>query len=184
MSHSLLEYYRAMARNNAWSNARLLEACTQLSDEAFAARRISFFPSLQMTLNHILLVDRYYLADLKGDGRKLQQNKIPFPRASDLATAQAAIDREMVAFCDALTEADLDRIVPIDRNDGIAYREKIGAILAHLFVHQIHHRGQAHAMLAGTDVAPPQLDEFFLASDAPSRAISLARLGLLDVTSA
>jgi len=184
MSHSVLEHYRAMARNNAWSNARLLEACMQLSDEAFAAPRISFFPSLQMTLNHILLVDRYYLADLKGDGRKIQQNKIPVPRASDLATAQAAIDRELVAFCDALTEADLDRIVPIDRNDGIAYREKVGAILAHLFVHQIHHRGQAHAMLAGTDVAPPQLDEFFLASDAPSRALSLARLGLLDVTNA
>ena len=184
MFHSLLEHYRAMARNNAWSNERLLEACTRLSDEAFAAPRVSFFPSLQMTLNHILLVDRSYLADMKGEGRKIQQNKIPFPRASDLAAAQAASDRELVAFCDALTEANLDRIVPIDRNDGIAYRETVGAILAHLFVHQIHHRGQAHAMLAGTEVAPPQLDEFFLASDAPSRAISLARLGLLDVTSA
>jgi len=182
MSHSVLEHYRAMARNNAWSNARLLEACTRLSDEAFAAPRVSFFPSLQMTLNHILLVDRYYLADMKGEGRKIQENKIPFPRASDLATAQAAIDRELVALCDALTEADLDCIVPIDRNDGIAYRENVGAILAHLFVHQVHHRGQAHAMLAGTEVPPPQLDEFFLASDAPSRAISLARLGLLDVT--
>ena len=36
------------------------------------------------------------------------------------------------------------------------------ALLPHLFQHQIHHRGQAHAMLAGTGVAPPQLDEFFL----------------------
>jgi len=181
MTHSLLEHYRAMARNNAWSNARLLEACARLSDEAFAAPRVSFFPSLQMTLNHILLVDRYYLADMKADGRKIPQNKIPFPRASDLAAAQAAIDRELVAFCDALSEADLDRIVPIDRNDGIAYRETVGAILVHLFVHQIHHRGQAHAMLAGTEVAPPQLDEFFLASDAPGRAVSLARLGIPDL---
>ncbi len=181
MQYSLIDYFRAMARNNAWSNARLLEACTRLSDEAFAAPRVSFFPSLQMTLNHILLVDRYYLADLKGDGRKIEENKIPFPRASDLAAAQAAIDRELVAFCDALTEADLDRIVPIDRNDGIAYRETVGAILSHLFVHQIHHRGQAHAMLAGTDVSPPQLDEFFLASDAPGRAVGLVRLGLSDL---
>jgi uncharacterized damage-inducible protein DinB len=36
-------------------------------------------------------------------------------------------------------------------------------------VHQIHHRGQAHAMLAGTSVAPPQLDEFFLDYDASRR---------------
>ena len=184
MRHSLLEHYRAMARNNAWSNARLLEACARLSDGAFAAPRVSFFPSLQMTLNHILLVDRYYLADLNGEGRKIQQNKIPFPRANDLATAQSASDRELVAFCDALTEADLDRIVPIDRNDGITYRETTGAILVHLFVHQIHHRGQAHAMLAGTEVAPPQLDEFFLASDAPGRGAGLARLGISDLDEA
>jgi hypothetical protein len=30
---------------------------------------------------------------------------------------------------------------------------------AHLFQHQIHHRGQAHAMLSGTSAAPPQLGE-------------------------
>ena len=27
--------------------------------------------------------------------------------------------------------------------------------------HQVHHRGQAHAMLAGTAMPPPPLDEFF-----------------------
>ena len=43
--------------------------------------------------------------------------------------------------------------------------ERTDAILAHLFQHQIHHRGQAHAMLAGTAVPPPQLDEFFLDYD-------------------
>jgi len=54
----------------------------------------------------------------------------------------------------------------------------VHAVLAHLFVHQIHHRGQAHAMLSGTRVAPPQLDEFFLVWDAPRRAAELRRLGL------
>ena len=44
-------------------------------------------------------------------------------------------------------------------------KETIGNTLLHLFQHQIHHRGQAHAMLAGTSVAPPQLDEFFLEFD-------------------
>ncbi len=43
--------------------------------------------------------------------------------------------------------------------------ERIDAVLPHLFQHQIHHRGQAHAMLSSTGVAPPQLDEFFLDFD-------------------
>jgi hypothetical protein len=36
--------------------------------------------------------------------------------------------------------------------------------------HQVHHRGQVHAMLAGTSVAPPQLDEFVMDGDADVEA--------------
>lgn len=50
-------------------------------------------------------------------------------------------------------------------------------LLAHLFQHQLHHRGQVHAMLAGTRVKPPQLDEFFCANEAHLRAAELAEPG-------
>jgi uncharacterized damage-inducible protein DinB len=174
---SLVDHFRRMARNNAWANDRLLTACRQLTDAEFAAPRVSFFPSLRLTLNHILQVDRNYLADMRGLGRQsLPPWKIHDDPAA-LAEAQRRIDRELVAFCDGLSEADLDRVVTIDRKDGLDYRESIGAILAHLFQHQIHHRGQAHAMLAGTRVPPPQLDEFLLDSDAGRRADDLKRLG-------
>ena len=57
---------------------------------------------------------------------------------------------------------------------------KNGIKFAHLFQHQIHHRGQVHAMLAGTPVKPPQLDEFFCANEAHLRAAELAELGLSE----
>jgi hypothetical protein len=47
----------------------------------------------------------------------------------------------------------------------------------HLFQHDIHHRGQAHAMLSGISVKPPQLDEFFAAGEAPLRAAEFGELG-------
>src|SRR5512141_1185092 len=59
-------------------------------------------------------------------------------------------------------------------------RDSIRRILAHLFQHQIHHRGQAHAMLAGTAAKPPQLDEFYCAGDAPLRAQDFAALGFSE----
>jgi uncharacterized damage-inducible protein DinB len=175
---SIAEHFRGMARNNAWSNARLLASCCRLSPAAFAAGRVSFFPSLQETLNHILVVDRCYIADLKGTGRQILVNEIPYPDCAALAAAQAESDRELIEFCDALDEAVLQRQVTIDRHDGTICRETVAAILSHLFVHQIHHRGQAHAMLAGTTEAPPQLDEFFLAADAPRRQAELQHLGI------
>jgi len=48
---------RAMAYNNAWANHRLLSACAALSQAEFEAPRTSFFPSIQATLNHILVID-------------------------------------------------------------------------------------------------------------------------------
>jgi uncharacterized damage-inducible protein DinB len=41
--------------------------------------------------------------------------------------------------------------------------------LAHFFNHQTHHRGQAHAMLSSTRVAPPSLDMIlFLREELPA----------------
>ncbi|HUI58759.1 MAG TPA: DinB family protein [Steroidobacteraceae bacterium] len=173
-------HFRAMARNNACSNNRLLKACRELSQDEFEAKRVSFFPFLQLTLNHILLVDWYYLDGLEKGGRGLSifESEVPFPTLSDLVVAQRATDTRLVRYCDGLTEEALEEVVTFDRGEHGLHREAIHAVLTHLYVHQIHHRGQAHAMLAGTRIKPPQLDEFFLAGDAPLREHELTELGL------
>ena len=67
----------------------------------------------------------------------------------------------------------------IPRRIGVV-RERVRRLLAHVFEHQIHHRGQAHAMLAGTRVKPPQLDEFFCTEEAHLRAADFAELGFSE----
>lgn len=178
-AHPLSAHFADMARNNAWSNLRLYRACLTLTDQAFAEHRVSFFPSLQLTLNHILLVDRYYFDALVdgGEGLTIFDNELPYPRAAELWDAQARSDQQLLAFCESLRDEDLHREVVIDRGPAVGVqRERIGNVLPHVFVHQIHHRGQVHAMLSGTTAAPPQLDEFFLAADAPLRAAELRDL--------
>ncbi len=163
----LAAHFSAMARNSAWANDRLLEACEGLDASAFAAPRTGFFPSLRATLNHTYAVDVYYLDALEETGRGLAafDPEPDFAEPAALRAAQAASDRRLIGFCDRLTAADLERSVIVVRDPDGRPRERIDALLAHLFQHQIHHRGQAHAMLSGTAVAPPQLDEFFLDFD-------------------
>jgi uncharacterized damage-inducible protein DinB len=60
--------------------------------------------------------------------------------------------------------------------------ERRDRLLMHLIQHQIHHRGQAHAMLSTTCVAPPQLDEFFAVAEAPLRSAEFAALGWTEET--
>ena len=170
--------YRAMAYNNGWANHRLLAACAELSQADFVAPRSGFFPSLRATLNHILIIDRFYVDAMEGGrlGPAAWANREPCETAIALRDAQGEIDRRLISVVERLGAADLDRVVDIHRGDRVQ-RERMDRLLLHLFQHQVHHRGQAHAMLSATGVAPPQLDEFFSAGEAPLRASEFAELG-------
>ena len=174
----VLTHFSRMAGNNLWSNDRLYRAVLQLGPGEFEAERTSFFPSIKATLNHILAVDYLYLDFLEqgGIGAAAYDDFVPFDKPQALFAAQVAADRRLIAFCDALSEADLDRRVITDRREDGMIPEKIGDILAHVFLHDIHHRGQVHAMLSGTSVAPPQLDEFLLDYDLKVRKEEVERL--------
>ncbi len=171
--------YRALARANALANHRLLTACVGLRKGEFEAPRTGFFPSLKATLNHILVVDWFYVDALEGGalGPAAYADEVPFDTPAELRDAQAAVDHRLITFCRELGPEDLNRPVQILRESGPIELDGVAAVLLHLFQHQIHHRGQAHAMLAGTSVPPPQLDEFLLVEDAPRRAGEMAALG-------
>jgi len=174
-----------MAYNNAWANHRLLGAVVKLSHDELVAPRTSFFPSIKATLNHIVTVDWYYVDALERAVRREPVNagalaffepEEPFDACEPLRAAQRAVDRRLVDVCVGLRDEELEMPVAIQRGSGVQH-ETATRMLAHLFQHQIHHRGQVHAMLAGTRVAPPQLDEFFCANEAHLRATELAELG-------
>ena len=184
MNNMLAQYITSQAYNNAWANHRLLKACAQLTEAEFQATRVSFFPTIQSTLNHILTCDWFYLDALERELR----GDVPHPDCytffaqdepcTDCATLQAqqqASDARLIAHCRSLCDVDLARPVTILRDT--PQTDTRLRLLAHLFQHQIHHRGQVHAMLAGTRIAPPQLDEFFCAGEADERAQDFAELG-------
>ncbi|PWC27433.1 DinB family protein [Teichococcus aestuarii] len=175
--------FRALAYNNAWANHRLLAACAGLGQDAFEAPRTGFFPSIRATLNHILVIDRFYVDALEGGtlGPAAWADPLPCPTLADLRPAQAAVDRRLIAFCEALAPDGLAAVTRVHRQ-GHVQEERTDRLLLHLFLHQVHHRGQAHAMLSGTGVPPPQLDEFFAAGEAPLRAAEFAALGWREET--
>ena len=176
-----LRPYRAMAYNTLWANHRLLNACAGLSQADFVAPRTGFFPSLRATLNHILIIDHFYIDAMEGGrlGPAAWADREPCATLAALQAAQEAMDRRLIAVVEAAAETGLAHVVEVHRGSSIQ-RERLDRLLLHLFQHQTHHRGQAHAMLSGTPVAPPQLDEFICANEAELRAAELAELGLSE----
>lgn len=176
---SVGQWFLHLARNNAWANERLYAACGALTHEELIAPRTSFFPTILGTLAHVAIVDLYYLDGLErgGRGAKVWDDEPSLDRFGRVRAAQREADARLLALCARLDEASLEERVPLERPKGPVL-DRAGDILLHLFEHQIHHRGQVHAMLSGTRVAPPQLDEYFLHEDRAKADAELAAAGV------
>ena len=101
-----------------------------------------------------------------------------------LADEQRQADERLIAYCrrldDAGDDAALADSVAFDRGSRGRMIDRVDRTLAHVFMHATHHRGQVHAMLSGTSVAPPQLDDFIMGTDAAVRVDDLAAVGMTE----
>ncbi len=176
---NLLDHVRIGAKANRLANHRLHEAMASMTAAEFAAPRTGFFPSLAATLNHVLVVDIYYVAALhrEADMRTRWERFAPCTEVGALAARQRASDERLIALLATLDAPALDADIFMDRTPSPSRTDRAGHVLAHLFMHQTHHRGQAHAMLSSTAIPPPQLDDFLLPSDARFRTDDLSALG-------
>ncbi len=149
-----------LAAYNRWANARLYAAAMDLPDEAYRRPIGVFFSSLHGTLNHLLTADRIWLRRLTGEGDHPDQlNAIIHDDLADLARARILEDERLEAVVSAYNDADLDGLHAYRTTSGQPQEQRITDILQHLFNHQTHHRGQAHAccsILTGRE--PPSLD--------------------------
>lgn len=161
--------FRRLAAYNRWANQALYGAAGKLSPEAFAAPRAGFFPSLGKTLNHILVGDTVWMGRLDGSGAAgiTGLDQTLHADFASLAKARAAMDDRIVRFADSLTEQRLGETLSYRNMAGVAMETAIDQVLTHFFNHQTHHRGQAHAMLSSTEVAPPALDLIYFLRDHP-----------------
>lgn len=119
-----------------------------------------FFGSLHGTLNHLLATDRIWFKRLTGQGEAPARVDVVRPEdRHDLARARIAEDARLIATVAAYDEAALAQPLAYRTTSGVAHEQTVADILAHLFNHQTHRRGQAHAALSIlTGREPPSLD--------------------------
>jgi len=145
-----------MASYNAWANARLYRMAGALSDELYRKEVGAYFKSLHGTLNHLLVADRIWMHRLTGSGDQPQKlNAILFDDLPSLHAARVEEDRRIVDFVQSLAEPAFEEVLEYRMLNGTPQRQPRREILAHLFNHQTHHRGQAHVILTLLGVTEP-----------------------------
>lgn len=150
-------YFAMFARYNQWANTRLYRMAGLLPDEAYRRKVGAFFGSLHGTLNHLLTADRIWMHRLTHTGDHPQQlNAIVFDDFPSLRVAREAEDRRIVGFVEGLSDTDIEKVRHYRSLNGAPFDQPLSDILAHLFNHQTHHRGQAHAILTVLGVSEPE----------------------------
>ena len=155
-------YARTMASYNRWQNENLYCAADTLGEDERKRQRGAFFGSIHGTLNHLLWADRMWMSRFAGTPRPavgIPQSASIYESWDDLKRERATFDEFLTAWAEKLDPSWLDGDVTY--YSGAAKRDltKPAALLvAHMFNHQTHHRGQVHCMLTQAGARPGDTD--------------------------
>jgi len=156
-----------MASYNQWMNSRLYALSSTLSDGELREDRGAFFKSIYATLNHIAYADLAFLARFTGEPAVVPELGVDlFGGFAALRRERADLDARILDWAGTLTPDWLAAPLTYSSNvDGRLRTVPRWALVAHVFNHQTHHRGQVTTLLAqrGLDVGStdiPFMPEF------------------------
>jgi uncharacterized damage-inducible protein DinB len=173
-----IENFRLLADYNHWANRRIYAAALAMPEGSYRRATGVFFGSLHGTLNHLLLTDRVWLKRLTGEGDHPKRlDAILFGDRHELARARMAEDARLIRVINGYDDAELALPFSYQTTSGAPQQQALKDILLHLFNHQTHHRGHAHACCSiVTGEEPPPLDLLYYqrGAAAPELAIQIA----------
>lgn len=176
-------HFLLMATYNRRMNHQVYTAARQLDEAELHQDQGAFFGSVIGTLNHLLVGDLIWLRRFSTHSEsyqlKIQLHNLPVPkglnelmfdRLDTLETARQQVDQCVLDWlANEVQENDFSRALVYRNSQGIASERNFGELLAHLFNHQTHHRGQVSTLLSqlGQDVGAT---DFLL--DIPDQMVS------------
>ncbi len=146
-------YVRTMAAYNAEMNRRWYAAADTLTDEQRRENRGAFFGSIHGTLCHLVWGDSTWMNRFAGWPKPtVPQADSPGMIADweTLKATRANLDARLIAWAGSVTQEWLDE--DLAWFSGSIQKDLVmpkGLLVTHMFNHQTHHRGQAHAILTG-----------------------------------
>lgn len=160
-------FAHTMARYNRWQNRSLYTAASALTEDARLADRGAFFGSIHTTLAHVLWADQVWMhrfaatAPVSTDGK---QGRGPgYTDWNRLCAEREAFDAIILDWAGGLTNEWLAADFTWTNQAGTRTTTRPAwRLVAHMFNHQTHHRGQAHAMLTSAGATPEDTDLFLL----------------------
>ncbi|MBM3219819.1 MAG: hypothetical protein FJZ38_14280 [Candidatus Rokubacteria bacterium] len=161
-----LDLIRGLYDYHAWANRRLFDVAVERG-EAAVTRDMGpqwSWPTILKMFAHIYGADAIWL----GRWKSAAPSSFPgndLPSMAALRTAWDAFEVQQRAYLDALTEADLARVLDYKNLQGVPQRAPMWQLLQHVPNHATHHRSEINTMLTLISGSPPDtgINSFILA---------------------
>ncbi len=143
------EYCQTMARYNRWMNERLYALCARIDDAERRRDMGAYFRSIHGTLNHLLWADLVWLNRFTGRARPASHIDEPvYEDFDELRGARGSIDAEILDWVAGIEDEWLAApFTWVSGTDRAERTRPAWVLVAHLFQHQVHHRGQLTTLL-------------------------------------
>lgn len=163
-----------LAEYNQLMNKRQYAAASNLSETDLREDKGAFFKSVLGTLNHILVGDILWLKrfaahsssrDALSYFNELEKPKsldaILFTNFDELKIAREKIDQIIIEWIKQLSDTDLTNCISYTNMAGNSFSKQFSSLINHLFLHQVHHRGQVTTLFSqcGVDFGETDLIE-------------------------
>ena len=105
-------YLRSLIDYNAWANAETYRLVAEMPAEEVTKKRKTPLQSIFVSLNHMLNVDRIWLAHMQGQTHSISGLRdVQYESLGDLWQARQEMDRILQDYVDSLDEGALEEIV-------------------------------------------------------------------------
>lgn len=156
---SAAKHIRTLTRYKAWANELTFSAVSNLPPGEATKKRETRFGNMVNTLNHVFVIDDVFQAHLQGRKHGHAARNTPsHPPLADLWEAVRKMDAWYVAFADALTADELDRMIHFEFIGGGKGAMTCQEMVLHVVNHGTYHRGFVADMMYQAGVTPDATD--------------------------
>jgi len=163
-------FVRTMAAYNAEMNRRLYAAAERIPDPARRGQRGALWGSLHGTLCHLLWGDQMWMSRFDGWTKPTviqKQSPTLVDDFDELRRLRVDADEKISAWAGRVTEAWLaEDQTWFSASVQKELRSPRSFLVTHLFNHQTHHRGQAHALITACGENTGDTDLFLVVEPA------------------
>jgi uncharacterized damage-inducible protein DinB len=153
-----VSYIRELYSYNAWANRRVLDACSDLSNDQLTQQVGGSFGSLRNTLAHIIDVEWLYLERWHGRAPASLPKAELYEDFRSLRERYEMVTQDFEKSIRALTDAELNGGVEFKNTKGTLYRHPLWEMLVHLVNHSTYHRGQVTVQFRAVAAKPIATD--------------------------